>query len=102
MKAKPIRTTKKTVYEQRLWGLEDGTHVVSSSVHDELDGRLRVHETMVFPSDAEGRVEEWGELGVIRQTGEHEAAIRAAGYEPQTPTPDEDTENEHAPVGGTR
>lgn len=54
-------------------------YVVSSAVN------AYAHETYLFPGDEAGKIVDWRELpGSIKNTTNHEAAIRAAGYEPVT------------------
>lgn len=65
--------------------LEDGTvYVVASAVDlPSVVGIVpgyRTSETMCFPSNADGRVRDWGELGFAPYK-DHAAALEDMGYE---------------------
>ncbi|MCK7676408.1 hypothetical protein [Corynebacterium pygosceleis] len=74
-----------------LWALDDGTHVVSSSVRKTV-GTFPVDEVMVFPADESIWITDWGELGSQYPAGDHAAAIRNAGYEPTGEIPAPETQ----------
>lgn len=52
--------------------------VVVSAVDDSMLGRS---ETLIFPSDSEGEIEDWQELeGSYRDGMDHNVALEGAGY----------------------
>ncbi|MCK7676388.1 hypothetical protein [Corynebacterium pygosceleis] len=98
MKATPIRHVilehEDPTYAENsrvLWRLDDGTHVVSSSVRRTL-GTIPIDEVMVFPADESIWITDWEELGSQYPAGDHAAAIRAAGHEPTGEIPDPETQ----------
>lgn len=53
-------------------------HVIASAIGSSFD--IGLPETMIFPSNEDGEIEDWLELAVIYNTS-HEDALDALGYE---------------------
>jgi hypothetical protein len=63
--------------DQRLYRLEDGTHIVVSAAVDPYSGP----ETYIFPADERGEITGFAELdGSFRGALDHEQALNNAGH----------------------
>jgi hypothetical protein len=78
MKARFIKqTTSFCGAIQRLYRLEDGSHVVVSALNAPCGP-----ETYIFEADAQGNITNWTELdGSFRGGLDHQAALTNAGHQ---------------------